>query len=115
MRDARPTAPDRGAGRGLPFCPVAYSPVSVAVSAPHVAVSLVGPPRGRTDDEKAKDDWIGAVGRAIVRCSSTYVAKGGPGAAGGGGPGVRAGGEHGEEGYDSDDLSNASNNPYFND
>jgi len=67
------------------------------------------------DDEKAKDDWIGAVGRAIVRCSSTYVAKGGPGAAGGGGPGVRAGPGDGEEGYDSDDLSNASNNPYFND
>ena len=25
------------------------------------------------DDEKQKDDWIGAIGRAIVRCSSTYT------------------------------------------
>jgi len=24
------------------------------------------------DTEKEKDDWIGCVGRAIVRCSSTY-------------------------------------------
>lgn len=24
------------------------------------------------DTEKEKDDWIGSVGRAIVRCSSTY-------------------------------------------
>lgn len=25
------------------------------------------------DSEKEKDDWIGAIGRAIVRCSSTYT------------------------------------------
>mmetsp|Transcript_1636 Transcript_1636/g.4875 ORF Transcript_1636/g.4875 Transcript_1636/m.4875 type:complete len:138 (+) Transcript_1636:140-553(+) len=25
------------------------------------------------DSEKDKDDWIGAIGRAIVRCSSTYT------------------------------------------
>ena len=25
------------------------------------------------DTEKDKDDWIGAIGRAIVRCSSTYT------------------------------------------
>mmetsp|Transcript_15344 Transcript_15344/g.54616 ORF Transcript_15344/g.54616 Transcript_15344/m.54616 type:complete len:137 (-) Transcript_15344:127-537(-) len=25
------------------------------------------------DTEKEKDDWIGAIGRAIVRCSSTYT------------------------------------------
>lgn len=25
------------------------------------------------DTEKEKDDWIGCVGRSIVRCSSTYV------------------------------------------
>ncbi|EJK48666.1 hypothetical protein THAOC_32516 [Thalassiosira oceanica] len=30
----------------------------------------------KSDDEKAKDDWIGSVGRAIVRCSSTYVSRG---------------------------------------
>ena len=25
------------------------------------------------DTEKEKDDWIGAIGRAIVRCSTTYT------------------------------------------
>ena len=25
------------------------------------------------DTEKEKDDWIGCVGRSIVRCSTTYV------------------------------------------
>ena len=25
------------------------------------------------DSEKEKDDWIGAIGRAIVRCSTTYT------------------------------------------
>lgn len=25
------------------------------------------------DSEKDKDDWIGAIGRAIVRCSTTYT------------------------------------------
>ena len=27
------------------------------------------------DEEKAKDNWIGTVGRAIVLCFSTYVAR----------------------------------------
>lgn len=27
------------------------------------------------DTEKEKDDWIGVVGKAIVRCSSTYYAN----------------------------------------
>lgn len=67
------------------------------------------------DDEKIKDDWIGSVGRAIVRCSSTYVSKGknkqGGGDNGGGQAGLSS------EAYedDSDDYSNSSNNPYFND
>ncbi|KAL9191497.1 hypothetical protein ACHAXT_001203 [Thalassiosira profunda] len=68
------------------------------------------------DDEKAKDDWIGSVGRAIVRCSSTYVSRGQSNHQGGGGT---AGGHASQnnEGYDddSDDYSNSSNNPYFND
>ena len=25
------------------------------------------------DTEKEKDDWIGAIGRAIVRCSATFT------------------------------------------
>lgn len=65
-----------------------------------------------SDDEKAKDDWIGSVGRAIVRCSSTYVSRGGQ--TQGGGDGGHAAQTHdGDE--DSDDYSNSSNNPYFND
>lgn len=52
------------------------------------------------DTEKEKDDWIGSVGRAIVRCSSTYQR----------GESRQAG----DVDDDSDDYSNDSNNPYFN-
>lgn len=56
------------------------------------------------DTDKEKDDWIGSVGRAIVRCSSTY--QGGPAATG----------RDDTQYYDSDsDYTNSSNNPYFND
>lgn len=67
------------------------------------------------DDEKAKDDWIGSVGRAIVRCSSTYVSKGqaAQGAKGGNGNNLDAMNEDYDD--DSSDYSNSSNNPYFND
>ena len=69
------------------------------------------------DDEKTKDEWIGSVGRAIVRCSSTYVAKGNNGNKTQGGNGVAAfARQSNEEYYDSDsDWTNSSNNPYFND
>ncbi|KAL7440948.1 hypothetical protein ACHAXH_005990, partial [Discostella pseudostelligera] len=71
------------------------------------------------DDEKIKDDWIGSVGRAIVRCSSTYVSRnkqgGGGGGNGGGGGGGQAGLSNDAYEDDSDDYSNSSNNPYFND
>jgi len=60
------------------------------------------------DDEKAKDDWIGSVGRSIVRCSSTYVSRG---QSQGGGNSA----QNGDNEDDSDDYSNSSNNPYFND
>lgn len=64
------------------------------------------------DDEKTKDDWIGSVGRAIVRCSSTYVSKGHKAQGGNGGQAGQTNGEY----YDDDsDYSNSSNNPYFND
>lgn len=65
------------------------------------------------DDEKAKDDWIGSVGRAIVRCSSTYVSRGQ--SQQGGGSGGNASRNNDVYDDDSDDYSNASNNPYFND
>lgn len=55
------------------------------------------------DSEKEKDDWIGNVGRAIVRCSSTYqggVVKSGSGA------GI------GNQGEEDGDSSVDSDNPY---
>ena len=70
------------------------------------------------DDEKAKDDWIGSVGRAIVRCSSTYVSRGQTTNQGGGGNGGGQQSAAANGGYDVDsdsDYSNSSNNPYFND
>ena len=65
------------------------------------------------DDEKSKDDWIGSVGRSIVRCSSTYVSRGGQNQSGANkGPSNNI---MNEDEDDSDDYSNSSNNPYFND
>lgn len=49
------------------------------------------------DTEKEKDDWIGSVGRAIVRCSSTYQRQNTSG----------AGGAEGED--DDSAYSNESN------
>jgi len=57
------------------------------------------------DNEKEKDDWIGNVGRAIVRCSSTYqggVVK----KSSGGGAGMD------NQGEEDDDSSVDSDNPY---
>lgn len=54
------------------------------------------------DTEKEKDDWIGSVGRSIVRCSNTYTR------------------EYDSKEYDNDDddddsvYSQDPNNPYFN-
>ena len=53
------------------------------------------------DSEKEKDDWIGSIGRSIVRCSSTYNRQ----------PTSNVDGDD----DDSDTYSNSSNNPYFND
>ena len=57
---------------------------SFEISTPEITYLLYA------DTEQEKDDWIGRVGKAIVRCSSTYYSQGG-GAAGGGG-GSRGGG-----------------------
>uniref|UniRef100_A0A7S2LSC0 PH domain-containing protein n=1 Tax=Leptocylindrus danicus TaxID=163516 RepID=A0A7S2LSC0_9STRA len=57
------------------------------------------------DNEKEKDDWIGNVGRAIVRCSSTYqggVVK----KSSGSGAGMD------NQGEEDDDSSVDSDNPY---
>mmetsp|Transcript_22517 Transcript_22517/g.31755 ORF Transcript_22517/g.31755 Transcript_22517/m.31755 type:complete len:166 (+) Transcript_22517:149-646(+) len=60
------------------------------------------------DNEKEKDDWIGSVGRSIVRCSGTFQSKEY-------GTSQSHGYDQDTNGYDSDDFSNSSNNPYFND
>ena len=41
--------------------------VTIGVSTPDTTFLMYA------DSEKEKDDWIGAIGRAIVRCSSTYT------------------------------------------
>ena len=89
------------------------------------------------DSEKEKDDWIGSVGRAIVRSSGTFLSqkdvkgagtatgnKGGT-VIGAGMNGTRGGSTgnaygYGEEDDDDDDIydgvfENSENHPYFND
>lgn len=58
------------------------------------------------DTEKEKDDWIGCVGKAIVRCSNTYYANR---------PGEIQDNDAQEGGDDDDIYENDSNNEYFND
>lgn len=74
------------------------------------------------DTESEKDDWIGRVGKAIVRCSRTYYQPDSKATGGSGGGGAGAGGSarHGqmeEEESDDDDIytNDDPNNPYFND
>jgi hypothetical protein len=64
------------------------------------------------DTEKEKDDWIGSVGKSIVRCSSTYYrSNGGDGQQQGGGGQQQNQGQD----YDDDDLYSNDGNEYFND
>lgn len=79
------------------------------------------------DTESAKDDWIGRVGKAIVRCSRTYYQD--PRQNGGGGAtnnnntasaSHRPGNDHDNEHVDDDDdddiyTNDDPDNPYFND
>eukprot|EP00934_Nitzschia_sp_Nitz4_P004498 Nitzschia sp. Nitz4//scaffold77_size91520//22100//22863//NITZ4_004882-RA/size91520-processed-gene-0.26-mRNA-1//1//CDS//3329557967//4488//frame0 len=92
------------------------------------------------DTEKEKDDWIGRVGKAIVRCSSTFYSSNNNnnnGASGGGAPGQGSNPQRGyaqsgvgspyaqqmgyppqEDESDDDDIlyEDPNNpNPYFND
>lgn len=96
---------------------------SFEISTPEITFLLYA------DTEQEKDDWIGRVGKAIVRCSSTYYSAN----SGGGGQGQaagaygqqqqRQGGGMGSNGYvqddnDDDDVyyEDPNNpNPYFND
>jgi cytohesin len=65
------------------------------------------------DSDKEKDDWIGSVGRAIVRSSGTFLKKG-----------VEENGDYGNNdddndeyngGYEAGVFENENNHPYFND
>jgi len=73
------------------------------------------------DTEAEKDDWIGRVGKAIVRCSRTYYAGGAGGGnsnnQGSNGAGSGGYGNHHQEEEDDDDIytNDDPNNPYFND
>jgi len=84
------------------------------------------------DTEQEKDDWIGRVGKAIVRCSSTYYSQSASGSGvkqqqqqqPGGGGGIYGnsmyGGYNQQSAMDSDDddiyYEDPNNpNPYFND
>jgi len=62
------------------------------------------------DSEKEKDDWIGCVGRSIVRTSATYLDKEDEGG------GMGGNGNWGDEDeIDYDELYENENHPYFND
>mmetsp|Transcript_11959 Transcript_11959/g.16975 ORF Transcript_11959/g.16975 Transcript_11959/m.16975 type:complete len:176 (-) Transcript_11959:209-736(-) len=91
---------------------------SFEISTPEITYLLYA------DTEKEKDDWIGNVGRAIVRCSSTYYRTNSQGPTPGGNNSTGTGGAPtggynaygvNEDDDDDSELSNDSNNPYFND
>lgn len=68
------------------------------------------------DSEKEKDEWIGNVGRAIVRASTTFLQKNE--VENGGNVGDHGGGAFGgfDDGNDDDAVfENSENHPYFND
>jgi hypothetical protein len=61
------------------------------------------------DTESEKDDWIGRVGKAIVRCSRTYYSNGGT-------TQQEQQQDHEKEEEDDDIYTNDDeDNPYFND
>ncbi|GKY99181.1 hypothetical protein MPSEU_000873500 [Mayamaea pseudoterrestris] len=72
------------------------------------------------DTESEKDDWIGRVGKAIVRCSRTYYSQGGGGAGATSGSGLHqrqpGGGQVHDYESDDDDIyeNDDPNNPYYN-
>jgi hypothetical protein len=97
---------------------------SFEISTPEITFLLYA------DTEQEKDDWIGRVGKAIVRCSSTYYSANSSGGNQGQAAGPygqqhqqRQGGGMGSNGYvqdddDDDDVyyEDPNNpNPYFND
>ena len=69
------------------------------------------------DTESAKDDWIGRVGKAIVRCSRTYYQDPRQHATSGGSNGLGQAMNQDQDDEDDDDIytNDDPNNPYFND
>ena len=68
------------------------------------------------DTESEKDDWIGRVGKAIVRCSRTYYSGGGGGSSNNNGQGGTAQNNQQQDDDDDDIYENDDpDNPYFND
>jgi hypothetical protein len=65
------------------------------------------------DTESEKDDWIGRVGKAIVRCSRTYYSK----SQMNDGSGSNNPNSTGHDNNDDDDIytNDDPDNPYFND
>jgi PH domain len=81
---------------------------SFEVSTPEITYLLYA------DTEQEKDDWIGRVGKAIVRCSSTYYNSNNNAASGVQGNASAAGGGGGPYRQQPGMSSNSgSNNPYF--
>lgn len=83
---------------------------SFEISTPEITYLLYA------DTESEKDDWIGRIGKAIVRCSRTYVPTGGPKTQGGG-MGMSGGNPDGDSEEDDDDIytNDDMENPYYND
>jgi len=67
------------------------------------------------DSEKEKDDWIGFVGRAIVRTSVTYLENEDVKNPNGGGAGTSNGLWGDGDEVDYDELYENEDHPYFND
>jgi hypothetical protein len=81
---------------------------SLEISTPETQILLYA------DSESAKDDWIGRVGKAIVRCSRTYYQQPGATTLSNGQPNNQ------QQGYDDEDdddiyFNEDPDNPYFND
>ena len=83
---------------------------SFEISTPEITYLLYA------DTESEKDDWIGRIGKAIVRCSRTYVPTSGPKAQTGG-MGMGGGNPDGDSEEDDDDIytNDDMENPYYND
>jgi hypothetical protein len=67
------------------------------------------------DTEKEKDDWIGNVGKSIVRSSGAYRRPDGPSSQQQQSTGGGTGNQHFQQVEDDDDIYSDDGNGYFND